>query len=105
MLKGDLFLQLKCNVFAAPNTSQKTASPSSAFHPLGWVCAAFWIRKDYDYILVDCPLLSGMLTDTAIVAADEIMIPVQTEYSAAADMTYPLKTVEKMKFNMKADLK
>ena len=46
-----------------------------------------------------------MLTDTAIVAADEIMIPVQTEYSASADMAYPLKTVEKMKFNMKADLK
>lgn len=32
-----------------------------------------------------------MLTDTAIVAADEIMIPVQTEYSASADMAYPLK--------------
>ncbi len=46
-----------------------------------------------------------MLTDTAIVAADEIMIPVHTEYSASADMTYPLKTVEIMKFNMKADLK
>ena len=62
------------------------------------------VKKDYDYILIDCPPTLGMLTVNAIAAADEIMIPVQTECLSAVDMTCLLKTVEEIKVNMKPDL-
>ncbi|MCH4012749.1 MAG: AAA family ATPase [Solobacterium sp.] len=62
------------------------------------------VKKDYDYILIDCPPTLGMLTVNAIAAADEIMIPVQTECLSAVDMTCLLKTVEEIKVNMKPEL-
>ena len=61
------------------------------------------VKKDYDYILIDCPPTLEMLTVNAIAAADEIMIPVQTEYLSAVDMTCLLKTVAEIKVNMKPD--
>ena len=63
------------------------------------------VKKDYDYILIDCPPTLEMLTVNAIAAADEIMIPVQTQYLSAVDMTHLLKTVEEVRVNMKPDLK
>ena len=63
------------------------------------------IKKDYDYILIDCPPTLEMLTLNAIAAADEILIPVQTQYLSAVAMTQLIRTVEEVKTNMKPNLK
>jgi chromosome partitioning protein len=51
------------------------------------------IRHDYDYILIDCPPTLGMITLNGIVAADEVLIPVQAEYYALEGLGQLLETV------------
>ena len=63
------------------------------------------VKGDYDYILIDCSPTLGILTINAIVAADEILIPVQPQYLPAIGMTQLVRTIEEVRTNMKPDLK
>ena len=54
------------------------------------------LRSKYDYIFIDCPPSLGMLTVNALAAADEVLIPVQTQYLPAKGMTKLLQTVNKV---------
>ena len=63
------------------------------------------VKDDYDYILIDCSPTLGILTINAIVAADEILIPVQPQYLPAIGMTQLVRTIEEVRTNMKPDLK
>ncbi len=56
------------------------------------------VRKDYDYILIDCPPSLEMLTLNGLAAADGILIPVQCEYYALeglADLMYTMRMIKK----------
>lgn len=62
------------------------------------------IRHDYDYILIDCPPTLGMITLNGIVAADEILIPVQAEYYALEGLGQLLETVNLVRDRIKPEI-
>jgi chromosome partitioning protein len=51
------------------------------------------VRDAFEYILLDCPPSLGPLTLTALVAADSVIVPVQTEYFALEGLAALLETV------------
>ena len=63
------------------------------------------LRDKYDYIFIDCPPSLGMLTVNALSAADEVLIPVQTQYLPAKGMTKLLQTVNKVQRKINSNLK
>ena len=54
------------------------------------------LKKDYDYILIDCMPSLEMLTINALVAADSVIVPVQAHYLPLKGMTQLMKTIGKV---------
>lgn len=63
------------------------------------------IRKDYDYIFVDCPPSLGLLTINSLVASDYVIIPLQCEYYALEGLAMLLRTITiiKKRLNQKLE--
>ena len=51
------------------------------------------VRDRFEYILLDCPPSLGPLTVSALVAADKVIVPVQTEYFALEGLAGLLDTL------------
>jgi chromosome partitioning protein len=51
------------------------------------------LSKDYDYALIDCPPLLGVLMVNALAACDHLVIPVQTEFLAVKGLERMLRTL------------
>lgn len=63
------------------------------------------LKKDYDYIILDCMPSLGMVTINALASADSVIIPIQSQYLAAKGMTHLLKTISKVKRQINPNLK
>jgi chromosome partitioning protein len=55
------------------------------------------VRRDYDYILVDCLPSLGLLTINGLTAADSVIIPLQADYLAMKGLALLLSTIIRVK--------
>jgi len=62
------------------------------------------IREEYDYIIIDGPPSLGLLTINSLVAADEVLIPIQSEYYALEGVSQLLNTISLVQGNLKPEL-
>jgi chromosome partitioning protein len=58
------------------------------------------LRTEYDYILVDCPPSLSLLTLNALVAAQEVVIPMQCEYYALEGLTDLVGTIKRVRSHL-----
>ena len=63
------------------------------------------LKKDYDYILIDCMPSLGMLTINAFAAADSVIVPVQAHYLPLKGMMQLMRTVGKVQRQINPSLK
>ena len=58
------------------------------------------VRHQYDYILIDLPPSLSLLAVNGLMAADEIIIPVQAEYYSLEGLGQLLETIDLIKNNL-----
>ncbi|MDT5114947.1 MAG: chromosome partitioning protein [Mycobacterium sp.] len=59
---------------------------------------------DFDYVFVDCPPSLGLLTINALVAAPEVLIPIQCEYYALEGVSQLMRNIEMVKAHLNPQL-
>jgi chromosome partitioning protein len=85
-------------VDVAPTTIELSAAEVELFSAIGREMAlrdkfAPEVLGRYDYVLIDCPPTLGLLTLNALVAADGVIIPVQTQYYALKGVAALLRII------------
>ncbi|MFO8065714.1 MAG: ParA family protein [Spirochaetota bacterium] len=64
------------------------------------------LHEQYDYVFIDSPPSLGILTLNGLVAADQVMIPLQCEYFALEGLTQLLQSIKRVQssYNSKLDI-
>ena len=86
----------------APATLELASTEVELFSAIGREQAlrealAGWVDDRYDYVLVDCPPTLGLLTINGLVAAESVIIPVQTQYYALKGLTALVKVINQIR--------
>lgn len=63
------------------------------------------IKKNYDFIFIDCPPSLGLLTINALVASDSVIVPIQCEYFAMEGLTQLVNSISLVKQSLNKNLK
>ncbi len=63
------------------------------------------VEQDYDYVLIDCPPILGVMMVNALAASDRILIPVQTEFLAMKGLERMIRTLTIMQKSRKDEFK
>jgi len=62
------------------------------------------VKDEFDYIIIDGPPSLGLLTVNSLVAADEVLIPIQSDYFALEGVLQLLETIGLVQNNLKPEL-
>ena len=62
------------------------------------------LLKKYDNIFIDCPPSLSLLTIMSLVASDELLVPLQTEFFALEGITQLIKTIDRIKVGLNPNL-
>lgn len=62
------------------------------------------LRKQYDFIIIDCPPSMGLLTVNALVASDYVLMPLQAEFLPLRGVHSFMKIMDKVKKRLKLEL-
>lgn len=68
-----------------------------AENPTGRLKQAVAELADADYVFIDCPPSLSILTLNALIAADSVLIPLQTEFYALEGLSQLMKTIEQVR--------
>lgn len=63
------------------------------------------VLDNYDFVLIDCPPSLGILSQISLVAATEIIVPIQTQFKSLMGTDFLLSTVKKVQRRLNRDLK
>ena len=86
----------------APSTIDLSATENVLFSAIGREQALRdalqgWAMDQYDYVIIDCPPTLGLLTLNALVAAQGVIIPVQTQYYALKGFTALVNVINQIR--------
>ena len=62
------------------------------------------VARDYDVVMIDCPPSLGLLTINGLTAAQEVIVPIQTEYFALEGLGQLVRNVNLVRNNLNRDL-
>ena len=62
------------------------------------------IKKDYDYIIIDCPPSLGLVTLNALTASDSVLVPIQCEYYALEGLGQLMSTIDLVQKHLNKNL-
>ena len=62
------------------------------------------IKKDYDYIIIDCPPSLNVLTINSMTTADSVLVPIQCEFYALEGLSQLIHTINLVRDRLNPDL-
>ena len=66
--------------------------------------AVDYTKDRFDFVFIDCPPSSGLLPLNALIAADEVIVPIQCEYYAMEGLAHMLDTLAVAQAEHQADV-